>query len=93
MQRGALSQHLAPLGQAFDFGARVSGLLQDAKAFVMRHPVAIAVAVAAVVVFKPAAVLRWSQRGLLAWRTWRGVRALLPGFLLERLRGKLGPGT
>jgi len=32
-------------------------------------------------VLRPAVVLRWSRRGLLAWRTWGAVRAALPGFV------------
>lgn len=89
LQRNALSQHLVPLDRALDVGDRMARMVQDAKAFVLRHPLAITAVVITVVVLKPGTVLRWSQRGLLAWRTWRAVRPLLPGFLLSRWRDQV----
>ncbi len=88
-QRQSLSQHLVPLDRALDVGDRVARMVQDTKAFVLRHPLAIAALLVTVVVLRPGTVLRWSQRGLLAWRTWRTVRPLLPGFLLSRWRDQV----
>ena len=89
VQRNALSQHLVPLDRALDVGDRMASMVQDTKAFVLRHPLAIAAVVVTIVVLKPGTVLRWSQRGLLAWRTWRTVRPLLPNFLLSRWRDQV----
>lgn len=85
-QRQVLAQQLAPLQGALDVSNRTARLLQDAKAFVQNHPLGVALTIAAVVVFKPGTVLRWTRRGLFAWRTWRGLHTLVPGFLLNRLR-------
>ena len=85
-QRQLLVQQMAPLQGALDVSERTARLVQDAKAFVQNHPLGVALAIAALVVFKPRTVLRWTQRGLFAWRTWRGLHTLVPGFLLNRLR-------
>lgn len=85
-QRRLLSQQLVPLQGVFSFRSRVSGALQDGKDFARRHPVGIAVAVLALALLKPRTVLRWTQRGLVAWKTWRSVSGWVPGFLLQKLR-------
>ena len=85
-QRLVLVQQLAPLQGALDVSSRTTRQVQDAKAFVQNHPMGIALAIAALVVFKPRTVLRWTRRGLFAWRTWRGLHTLVPAFLLNRLR-------
>lgn len=85
-QRKALSQQLEPLQGALNVGDRFSRLAQDGKTFVQQNPLAVAAVVALVVVLKPRTVLRWTQRGLVAWRTWSSLRLLIPGFLLKQLR-------
>lgn len=85
-QRQVLLQQMAPLQAALDVSDRTTRLVQDAKAFVQNHRLGVALTIAAVVVFKPRTVLRWTRRGLFAWRTWRGLHTLVPGFLLNRLR-------
>lgn len=86
VQRHALSQQLAPLRGALDVSDRTARLVQDGKAFVHKHPLGVALAILAVVLLKPGTVLRWTQRGLFAWRTWRGLHRLISGFLPNRLR-------
>lgn len=91
-QRQVLAQQLAPLQSSFNIADRVAGVVQDGKAFVQRHPLAIAAAVAGMVLLKPRTVWRWGQRGLVAWRTWRtwrSVSGLLPAFIADRVRGFL----
>jgi hypothetical protein len=85
-QRQVLSQQLAPLQGALDVSDRTTRLVQDAKTFVQKHPLGVALAIVAMMVLKPRTVLRWTQRGFFAWRTWRGLHALVPGFVLDRLR-------
>jgi hypothetical protein len=85
-QRQVLSQQLAPLQSALDVSDRTTRLVQDAKDFVQKHPLGIGLAIVAMMVLKPRTVLRWTQRGLFAWRTWRGLHTLVPGFVLNRLR-------
>ena len=85
-QRGELALQVEPLGRMFELGERVAGLAREVRAFALRHPVAVAAAAGALVLLRPRAVLRWSGRGLLAWRTWRSVRPLLPDWLVNRFR-------
>ncbi len=85
-QRQVLLQQMAPLQAALDVSDRTTRLVQDAKAFVQNHLLGVALTIAAIVVFNPRTVLRWTRRGLFAWRTWRGLHTLVPGFLLNRLR-------
>ena len=85
-QRQVLLQQMAPLQGALDVSDRTTRVVQDAKAFVQNHPLGVALTIAAVILFKPRTVLRWTQRGLFVWRTWRGLHTLVPGFLLNHLR-------
>jgi len=85
-QRQVLLQQMAPLQAALDVSDRTTRLVQDAKVFVQNHLLGVALTIAAIVVFRPRTVLRWTRRGLFAWRTWRGLHTLVPGFLLNRLR-------
>ncbi len=89
LQRSTLSRQLVPLQGAFNWSDRISHAVQDGKAFVQRHPLGLGAAVLAVVLLKPRTLWRWTQRGLVAWRTWRSVSTLLPGFLVDKLRGLL----
>jgi hypothetical protein len=94
-QREALAQQVAPLVGPLSLPGRLLARLQDAKVFVRAHPYLLGTAALAVVVFKPRFVLRWAQRGLLAWRTWRAVRGLIPPVVMDTLRRSLGnrPGA
>jgi hypothetical protein len=85
-QRQVLLEQLTPLQEALDVSDRTTRLVQDAKAFVQKHSLGSALAIAAMVALKPRMVLRWTQRGLFAWRTWRSLHTLVPGFVLNRLR-------
>ncbi len=80
-ERAQLTRQTAPVAQALDVRSRVEGVVDRVKAFVIGNPLA----VAGLVVFKPRTLLRLSQKGLVAWRTWRSVRALLPPSLLAQL--------
>ena len=61
---------IAPLAMP----ARLAAMFDQTRAFVREHPYLVGTVVVAVVVFKPRFVWRWTQRGLLAWRTWRSLR-------------------
>ena len=87
VQRQMLARELEPLQGALDAGARAARAAQDGKNFLLQHPYALGAALLVLVVFKPRTVLRWTQRGFSAWRTWRMVYTLIPGYLLQRLRG------
>jgi len=85
-QRRELALQMAPLEGVLAFPDRVGRLAQEGKQFVVQHPLVLGTALAALLLFKPGFVMRWARRGLTAWRTWRTVSAMLPGFVLEHLR-------
>ncbi len=89
-QRGLMSQQLVTLEAVFSFQNRVSSAVQDGKEFARRHPAGIAVVLLTLVLLKPRTVLRWTQRALVGWRTWRSVSGWVPGFLLQKFRNLLG---
>lgn len=88
-QRRALTQQLVPLQKTFNVTDRVSRLVQSGKALMQRYPLWVVAAVAAVVLLKPRTLWRWTQRSLLAWRTWRSISRLLPAFLVDQFRSLL----
>lgn len=84
-ERAQLTRQTMPVAQALDVRSRVEGLVDRAKSFVVANPLVVAGVVAGLVVFKPRTLLRLSQQGLVAWRTWRSMRTLLPASLLSQL--------
>jgi len=80
-ERNALARQWAPLARGIQVGDRIAEGVAQARAFALQHPLAIAAVVAVVVVLRPRGVLRWSLRGVSAWRTWTALRAALPAFL------------
>jgi hypothetical protein len=72
-QRRTLARHAAPLESAL---ARGDEVLKGVN-WLKHHPVAIAAAVAAVLVFRPKAAWRWAKRGFFLWRGWQAVRSRL----------------
>ncbi len=89
-QRLTLAQQVTPLVGPLALPGRVVAMLHDARVFVREHPYLLGTAALAIVVFKPRFVLRWTQRGLMAWRTWRSLRGLVPPIVMDTLRGALG---
>ena len=86
-QRLTLAREVQPLIAPLSLPARMAGWARQGQAFVFGHPYLVGTTALALLVFKPRFVLRWAQRGLLAWRTWRSVRAMVPG-LLDTLIGR-----
>jgi hypothetical protein len=82
-QRSALASAWAPVQDAEQLGTRVLGLTQALLQRIRDNPVPTAVAVAAVLVWRPKAVMRWARRGFWLWRrrdTW--------GPILQAVTGK-----
>jgi hypothetical protein len=84
-QRQTLALQVRPVAHTLHVGDRLSDAMAQCKRFAQEHPLAVAAAVGAVVVLRPGGVLRWTRRGLVAWRTWSSVRSALPGFLARFL--------
>ena len=85
-QRTTLARQVAPLHSAFKLPDRLAAGARQAGDYVRAHPLVMTAALVTVVVLRPAQVLRWSQRGLLAWKAWRTLRRVLPGFVWDTLR-------
>jgi hypothetical protein len=75
-QRSTLANELAGLQQIEQTGMRVAGLVQRALLLVRQNPVPVAVGVAALVVWRPVRVWRWTRRSLWLWRKWLLLRQL-----------------
>ncbi len=84
-QRRNLSVQVQPIARTLHVGDRVVEAVDQVKRFALEHPLVVAAVVGAIMVLRPAGVLRWTRRGFFAWRTWATVRGALPGFLLRRL--------
>lgn len=84
-QRHVLAVQTRPVARVMDVGDRVSSFTDQCKLFALQHPLAVTAVVAAVVVLRPGSVMRWTRRGLFAWRTWAGLRSALPGLLARFL--------
>ena len=77
-QRTALAQQVLPLQRVLDLPHRAGQLLESGLAYLKQHPATCAAFTAAVLVFKPGFVWRWSKRSFFAWRAWRAVRGVWP---------------
>lgn len=84
-QRHVMAVQARPVARALHVGDRMSSFADQCKLFALQHPLAVAGVVAAVVVLRPASVMRWTSRGLFAWRTWANLRTALPGFVARFL--------
>ncbi len=88
-QRVALQVQLAPLQTASAFGDRTVSVFRSAVQYVRARPVAALLVVSALVLLRPRGAMRWVQRGLFVWRSWRAVRALVPPGLWGMVRQSL----
>ncbi len=80
-QRATLALQTRPLARSLHVGDRLESWLRRCTQIAVQHPVAVATVIGAMVVLRPTAVLRWTRRGFVAWRTWMTLRRALPGFL------------
>ena len=79
-QRMTLAMQARPAARALHVGDRLTDWLDRCRQFALQHPVAVAAAVGTVIVLRPSGVMRWTRRGLFAWRSWNALRGALPGF-------------
>ena len=71
--RGDFSAYAAGLKPAFALADRGRAAL----CWLRRHPLVPLAVAAALLAARPRAVLRWAQRGFLAWQTFRKLRSVL----------------
>ena len=87
-QRQALAHQVEPLLGPLALPGRLAAMLDNTRLFVRDHPYLVGTVAVAIVVLRPRLVLRWARRGLLAWRTWRSMRALVPAFVTDLLHSQ-----
>jgi hypothetical protein len=88
-QRQTLAREFEPLKLPLSLPGRLASRLREGQLFVREHPYLVGTLVTAIVVLKPRFILRWAQRGLLVWRTWRSLRGMLPPSVFPILRSAL----
>ncbi len=84
-QRDTLALRTQPLARSLQFGDWLARWWLRCRQFAVEHPLAVAGAVGVIVVLRPAGAWRWTQRGLLVWRTWTSLRKALPAFLARQI--------
>lgn len=70
-QRQALGVQMLPVQRAVHGVDAALQALQRSASYLRSHPLVVATAVAALVIFKPRWVWVWSRRGFFVWRRWR----------------------
>lgn len=76
-QRDALGQQTEPVARMLHLGDRVAAIASQCKRTVIENPLTTAAVLGVALVIRPRAMLRWAQRGFLAWRSWNSLRSAL----------------
>lgn len=80
-QRRALARDFQPLLAPLSLPARLAASARRGWDYLWSHPYVAGSVALGLLVLKPRFVLRWAQRGLLAWRAWRSVSNMAPNLL------------
>lgn len=80
VQRRELAAELQPLGAALQATDRTLFKLRSGVDYVKAHPATFSALFVVFLLLKPRRVWRWTQRGVVAWRTWQLVRAQFARF-------------
>ena len=80
-QRDALGQHTKPLVRVLQLGDRVADIAGQCKRTVIENPLTTAAVLVTVLVMRPRRVMRWAQRGFIAWRSWNTVRSAFARYI------------
>jgi len=73
-QRQALAVQWVPVQRAVHGADAVLQLLHRSVSYLRSHPLVVAAAVTALVIFKPRRVWVWGGRAFFVWRRWRRVQ-------------------
>lgn len=76
-QRRQLAAEIQPVCDALHNVDRAAALVRCGSDYLKRHPGQVAAVVGLLAIMKPRRLWRWARRGLIAWRTWRGINAQL----------------
>ena len=89
VQRAALAHQLVPFQRAAATSDKVSAFVARCVVYARQHPLLMAGGLGLLAVLKPRRSLRWVQRGVVLWRTWKAVQTWKPQAMLamvDRLR-------
>ena len=70
-QRQGVAEQWRPVQRAVRGVDAVSQWLHEDATYLRNHPMVVATAVTALVIFKPRRAWLWGSRGFLVWRRWR----------------------
>lgn len=84
-QRAALGHELLPLVNAATAASRVMAAGHQAAGFVKSNPLLMLAALVTALVLRPRGIWRLAKTGVVIWRGWRTVAALLPAPMLSSL--------
>ena len=92
-QRAEITAHIAGLARPLALADRVIGTTHRISAYLRTHPLVLGALVAGLMVLRGrglwklgkhalanrSRVMRWGERGLIIWRTWRALRSRRAG--------------
>ncbi len=88
-QRADLSRDLAPVQSALATVDRARVAVHSGISYLKQHPLALIAGVAGLAVLRPRRMLYFAGQGLVLWRNWRNLRALVPEPLMRGLKNRL----
>ncbi|WP_153110663.1 YqjK-like family protein [Propionivibrio limicola] len=74
-QRAELGRQSQPVVMALSRVDRAVGRIRSGVSFVKSHPAWVAIAMTALIAFRPSRLWRWTRRGFSVWQIWRTVRS------------------
>ena len=80
-QRDALGQQTEPVVRVLQLGDRVSDIADQCKRTVIENPLTTAAVLGAILLLRPRRVMRWTQRGFFAWRSWNTLRSAFARYI------------
>ncbi len=80
-QRERLGEQTEPVTRVLQLGDRVSDIASQCKRTAIENPLTMAALAGLVLVIRPRAVMRWAQRGFVAWRSWNALRSAFSRYM------------
>ena len=88
-QRADLVRDLAPVRSAAKSVDRARTVARSGVDYLKQHPLFLVLGLSTLVVLRPARVIRLAGQGLVAWRSWRNLRAWVPSPLVQSIVNRL----
>lgn len=88
-QRADLARDLAPVRSAAQSVDRAQTVARSGVDYLKQHPLFLVLGLSALVVVRPARVIRLAGQGVVAWRSWRNLRAWMPSPVMQNIISRL----